>query len=139
MAGNVNVIPYFLYNVLTRKIITLLGLKVPKHQTRSNNLEAFSSVPISPDYVFFMPQEMNRGRLVPLLVPGCRVILVRVWLTWKGVFIVLVIGDCRHPSISLPKSGGRLSCPKTRSKGLTVISHLKIECLRCNLTQTIIL
>ena len=139
MADNVNLIPYFLYSVLTRKIITLSGLNVPKHQTRFNNLEAFSSVPTSPDCVFFMPQGMNHGRLIPLLIPGRRVIMVRVWFTWKGVFIVFVIGDYWHPSISLPKSGGRLSHLKTHSKGVTVISHLKPEGLKCNLTETIIL
>ena len=32
-----------------------------------------------------------------------------------------------------------LSRPKTHSKGVTVISHLKPEGLKCNLTQTIIL
>ena len=139
MAANVNVIPYFLYNVLTRKIITLSGLKVPKHQTRSNNIEAFFSFPTSLDCVFFMPQGMNHGRLVPLLILGRRVILVRVWFTWKGVFIVFVIGDCWHPSILLPKSGSHLSHPKTHSKGVTVISHIKPEGLKCNLTETIIL
>ena len=63
MAGNVRVTSYlmvcvtryFVYNVLTKKIVTLPGLKVPEHQTGSNNVVTFSSVPTSPYCVFFMP------------------------------------------------------------------------------------
>ncbi|RVX18794.1 hypothetical protein CK203_006982 [Vitis vinifera] len=96
--------------------------KAPEHQTLFRDFAAtFSSIPTSPDCVFFVSHPstsdqiftsthsigINHGRLIPLPVPMRRVILLRVWFTWKAVFIVLAKGDYWHPSISLPKSGGR--------------------------------
>ena len=63
MAGNVRVTlyrkvgitRYFVHNVLTKKIITLPGLKAPEHQTLFRDFAAtFSSIPTSPDCVFFV-------------------------------------------------------------------------------------
>ena len=52
----------------------------------------------------------------------------------------LVISPCGNWFVSGSLRGVlTLSCPKTHSKGMTVILHLKLEGLKCNLTQTIIL
>ncbi|KAL6311682.1 hypothetical protein AAG906_007429 [Vitis piasezkii] len=84
MAGNVRVTLY---------------RKAPEHQTLFRDYAAtFSSIPTSPDCVFFVSHPSTSDQFFII-------ILLRVWFTWKGVFIMLVNTDCWHPSISLPESG----------------------------------
>ena len=52
----------------------------------------------------------------------------------------LVISPCGNWFVSRSSRGVlTLSRPKTHFKGMTIILHLKLEGLKCNLTQTIIL
>ena len=52
----------------------------------------------------------------------------------------LVISPCGNWFVSRSSRDVlTLSCPKTHFKGMTIILHLKLEGLKCHLTQTIIL
>ena len=54
--------------------------------------------------------------------------------TWSNLSIILLLSNSIASDPTCP-----MSRPKTHSKGVTVISHLKPEGLKYNLTQTIIL
>ena len=83
-----------------------------------------------PDYFFFYKKNLPHFHLRTLLqIPYRMLDIVKKFHP---------ISSTLAPLISHPARGS-LSHPKTHSKGVTVISHLKSEGLKYNLTQTIIL
>ncbi|KAJ9682104.1 hypothetical protein PVL29_018139 [Vitis rotundifolia] len=116
-----NVTFYYVYNPLTKEIISLPRFKwhrAQRHKYLPEKQATFSSVPTSPDCVFIVAHICDREEIFistysngdtkwktrDVTPPHPCFSLITVWSTWRELFIVIVKRERCHPSMLLPKS-----------------------------------